>query len=109
MSAADQAPDTDDGVQNQFKDLFDDVEDLLKRVADVDSPDIQKMRAKVRVALLAAQSAWKDGATHVRRRAGAAAEATDGYVRDYPWQALGIGALLGLGVGLIALRRNTQD
>lgn len=98
-----------DSLSEPFQDLFNGVEDLLKRIADIDSPEIQKMRAKVRIALLAAQSAAKDGATHVRKRARAAAQMTDGYVRDYPWQALGVGALLGLGVGFVALRNGSQE
>ena len=95
--------------EDPFQNLFDGVEDLIKRVADIDSPEIQKMRAKVRIALLAAQSAAQDGASHVRKRAQAAAEATDGYVRTYPWQALGLGAVLGFGVGLLAMRGASSE
>lgn len=98
-----------DPPPDPFHDLFDDVEDLIKRVADVDSPEIQKMRAKVRVALIAARSAAQDGATHVRKRAADAARATDDYVRGYPWQALGIGTLLGLALGALALRSLSPD
>jgi ElaB/YqjD/DUF883 family membrane-anchored ribosome-binding protein len=92
-----------------FDNLFDGVEDLIKRVADVDSPEIQKMRAKVRMALIAAQSAAQDGATHVRQRARAAAHATDGYVRSYPWQALGVAALLGFAVGLAVMHYSDPE
>jgi ElaB/YqjD/DUF883 family membrane-anchored ribosome-binding protein len=98
-----------DQVSPPFEDLFSGVEDLLKRIADIDSPELQKMRAKVRIALLAAQSAAKDGATHVSKRARFAAEKTDGYVRDYPWAALGVGALVGLGLGLMAIRASSQE
>ncbi len=96
---------TDDPFQN----LFSGVDELIKRVADVDSPEVQKMRAKVRVALIAAKSAAQDGAAHVSKRARAAAEATDGYVRGYPWQAVGVGALIGLGVGLLAMRNSARE
>jgi len=98
-----------DTASEPFKDLFSGVEDLLKRIADIDSPEIQKMRAKVRVALIAAQSAAQDGATHVRKRARAAAQVTDEYVRDYPWRALGLGALVGLSIGMVALRKGSQE
>jgi ElaB/YqjD/DUF883 family membrane-anchored ribosome-binding protein len=90
-----------------FHDLFDGVEDLIKRVAEIDSPDIQKIRAKARVALIAAKSAAQDGATHVGRQARRAAESTDGYLREYPWYALGLVALLGFGAGILAAR--TRD
>jgi ElaB/YqjD/DUF883 family membrane-anchored ribosome-binding protein len=91
-------------VRGQFSDLFDSVEDLIKRVAEVDSPDIQKIRAKARVALMAAKSAAQDGAAHVGRRARRAAETTDGYLREYPWYALGLGVLLGFGAGVLVSR-----
>jgi len=50
---------------DQFQELFDGVEDLIKRVSEVDSPEIQKIRAKARVALMMAKSAIADGATQV--------------------------------------------
>jgi ElaB/YqjD/DUF883 family membrane-anchored ribosome-binding protein len=90
-----------------FHDLFDGVEDLIKRVAEIDSPDIQKIRAKARVALIAAKSAAQDGATHVGRQARRAAETTDGYLREYPWYALGLVTLIGFGAGVLAAR--TRD
>ncbi|MGA2400005.1 MAG: hypothetical protein ABSG30_18370 [Steroidobacteraceae bacterium] len=99
----------------QFQELFDGVEDLIKRVSEVDSPEIQKIRAKARVALMMAKSAIADGATHVgkqaRRAAGStgeyvrrAAGTTDDYVREYPWYALGAGAVLGFALGILVSR-----
>jgi ElaB protein len=88
----------------QFHELFDSVEDLIKRVAEIDSPEIQKMRAKARVAMIMAKSALQDGATHVGRQARWAAGTTDDYLRQYPWYALGIGTMLGFGVGLLVAR-----
>jgi ElaB/YqjD/DUF883 family membrane-anchored ribosome-binding protein len=91
-------------LNETFHELFDDVEDLIKRVAEVDSPEIQRIRAKARVALMAAKSAAQDGATHVGRRARLAAETTDDYLRQYPWYALGLGTLIGFGVGVLVAR-----
>jgi ElaB protein len=102
-------------LNEQFRELFDGVEDLIKRVSEVDSPEIQKIRAKARVALMLAKSAIADGATHVshhaRRAAGTtqdyvrrAAGTTDDYVREYPWYALGGGALLGFALGILVSR-----
>lgn len=88
-----------------FQQLFDDVEDLIKRVADIESPEIQKIRAKVRVAMMLAKSAVEDGAVQMRRQARQAAHTSDAYLRDYPWQALGLGTLLGFGVGVLVGRR----
>jgi ElaB protein len=102
-------------LDEQFRELFDGVEDLIKRVAEVNSPEIQKIRAKARVALMMAKSAITDGATHVgkqaRRAAGStgdyvrrAADSTDDYVREYPWYALGAGALVGFALGVLVSR-----
>ena len=111
MGATAQGDSPSDQFSDQFHDLFDDVEDLIKRVAEIDSPEIQKIRAKARVALMAAKSAVGDGATHIGRQARRAAATTDGYLREYPWYAAGTGgdhrhrrrgiddARTGLGIG----------
>jgi ElaB/YqjD/DUF883 family membrane-anchored ribosome-binding protein len=104
ISAAPQSSRHDAAGAN-FQQLFDDVEDLIKRVADIDSPEIQKIRAKVRVALMLAKSAVQDGGLQVGRRARLAAHTADAYLRDYPWQALGLGSLLGFGVGVLVARK----
>src|ERR1700679_769859 len=88
----------------QFHDLFDSVEDLIKRVAEIDSPEVQKIRAKARVALMVAKSAVQDGATHVGRQARRATGTTDDYLREYPWYALGLVTLVGFGAGLLVSR-----
>ena len=102
-------------LNEQFRELFDGVEDLIKRVSEVNSPEIQKIRAKARVALMMAKSAISDGATHVSHRARRAADTTgvyvrraadttDDYVREYPWYALGAGAVLGFALGVLVSR-----
>jgi ElaB/YqjD/DUF883 family membrane-anchored ribosome-binding protein len=91
-------------MSEQFRELFDGVEDLIKRVSEVNSPEIQKIRAKARVALMMAKSAIADGATHVGRQARLAAGSTGDYVREYPWYALGAGAVLGFALGVLVSR-----
>lgn len=94
----------DGQMSEQFRELFDGVEDLIKRVSEVDSPQIQKIRAKARVALMMAKSAIADGATHVGKQARRAAGSTGDYVREYPWYALGAGAVLGFAIGILVSR-----
>jgi ElaB protein len=114
-AGSDQSKAANGKLDEQFRELFDGVEDLLKRVSEVNSPEIQKIRAKARVALMMAKSAISDSASHVgsqaRRAAGTtqdyvrrAAGTTDDYVREYPWYALGAGAVVGFALGILVSR-----
>jgi ElaB/YqjD/DUF883 family membrane-anchored ribosome-binding protein len=87
-------------VPTPFDELFDGVDDLIKRVADVESPEIRKIRAKVHAALVVAKSALKDSANQVRRQTVQVAGA-DEYWNEDPGQSLGLALLLGVGLGLV--------
>jgi ElaB/YqjD/DUF883 family membrane-anchored ribosome-binding protein len=55
--------------------------------------------------LAAARLRLGDAHDRVIRNGYAAAQATDSYVRDNPWSAVGVAAGLGLLVGLLGWRR----
>jgi ElaB/YqjD/DUF883 family membrane-anchored ribosome-binding protein len=100
---------TANGNGTQFKELFDGVDDLIQRIADVQSPEIQKIRAKARVALGAARSAVKDSAAHMQRQARQLAQTTDGYVHESPWQVIAAATAIGFLAGLALGRRGSAD
>ncbi len=89
-----------------INDFLDNVDDLTKAIKDVDSPEIAKVRAKVKMALAAAKSALSDGAAQVRGQARQVSRTTDGYVRDNPWQVVGIAAVVGIALGVLMTRRS---
>jgi ElaB/YqjD/DUF883 family membrane-anchored ribosome-binding protein len=91
------------GPVNNF---LDSVEDLMSALKDVESPDIARVRAKVRLALVAAKSAAADTASQIGSSARQIGQRTDGFVRDNPWQVIGIAAVVGLAVGILASRRS---
>jgi ElaB/YqjD/DUF883 family membrane-anchored ribosome-binding protein len=93
-------------TNGQVNNFLDSVDDLTKALKDIETPDIARVRAKVKVALVAAKSAVADTASQVRDRAAQVGKATDSYVRDNPWQVVGIAAIIGLAVGVIASRRS---
>ncbi len=93
----------------QFQEFFDGVDDLIEKIAQVQSPEIQKIRAKARVALGAARSAVRDSGVHVTKQARQLATTTDGYVRASPWQAIAVGTLLGFVVGFATGRSTSGD
>jgi ElaB/YqjD/DUF883 family membrane-anchored ribosome-binding protein len=82
------------------------VEDLTDALRDVETPDIVRVKAKVKIALAAAKSALSDSAAQVRSQANTVRKNTDVYVRDNPWQVVGIAAVIGILVGILATRRS---
>jgi ElaB/YqjD/DUF883 family membrane-anchored ribosome-binding protein len=89
-----------------INDFLDNVDDLTKAIKDVDSPEIARVRAKVKMALAAAKSALSDGAAQVRGQARQVTKTTDSYVRDNPWQVVGIAAVIGIALGIMMTRRS---
>ena len=69
QSVSETAKSVGDYANGQVKSFLDNVEDLTKALKDVDSPDIAKVRAKVKIALAAAQSAVADTASQLRDQA----------------------------------------
>jgi ElaB/YqjD/DUF883 family membrane-anchored ribosome-binding protein len=90
---------------NHFEDLFDGVDDLIKRVADVENPEIRKVRAKVQAALVVAKSASQNAANQVRRRPAQLADDIDEALRDCPQQEFEVALLVALGLGLVVSLR----
>jgi ElaB/YqjD/DUF883 family membrane-anchored ribosome-binding protein len=95
-----------DFANGQVNSFLDSVDDLTKALKDIDTPDIARVRAKVKIALVAAQSAVSDTAAQIRSQARHVGKRTDGYVRDNPWQVIGIAAAVGLAVGFLVSRRS---
>jgi ElaB/YqjD/DUF883 family membrane-anchored ribosome-binding protein len=83
------------------QELFDGVDDLIKRVADTENPEIRKIRAKVHATLVVARTAFEDSANQARRHPAQIAGGTDDDLDEYPGQALGVALLVGLGLGLL--------
>lgn len=105
--------DLSDGVNDikaaasgEIRSLIADVEDLMARIADLKDADVARVRSKVQRAVDATKQSLADGADTIRQHAQTVADTADDYVRDSPWQAIGIAALVGAVVGIIATRRS---
>jgi ElaB/YqjD/DUF883 family membrane-anchored ribosome-binding protein len=86
--------------------FLDNVDDLTKAIKDIEAPDIARVRAKVKMAMSAAKSALSDSAAQVRGQARLVTRTTDSYVRDNPWQVVGLAAVVGIAVGILLSRRS---
>lgn len=89
----------------EWQNLVADVEDLVKRVADVDDAEIAEIRSRVQGTLEKAKSSAGAGLALARDRAEDVTDATDDYVRENPWAAVGIAAAIGIVIGFVAGRR----
>jgi ElaB/YqjD/DUF883 family membrane-anchored ribosome-binding protein len=87
-----------------FDDLVDSIDDLLKRISDLDSPEINKIRTKVQIALSAAKSAWKDTTHYAGEQVTNSLRWPDEHLRESPWRALGIATVVGIGMGALLTR-----
>ncbi len=93
-------------ASNEIKNLIADVEELMARIADLNDVDVMRVRGKVQRAVDATKQSLADGAETIRQHAQDVASTADDYVRDRPWQAVGIAALVGAVVGILATRRS---
>ena len=80
-------------------------EEMLKRAAAETGDKARDLRSQVETKLLRAKLRLQEIEGEAVDRAKAAARATDDYVHDHPWQAIGVAAAVGLAVGLLMNRR----
>jgi ElaB/YqjD/DUF883 family membrane-anchored ribosome-binding protein len=100
------AQDLKAAATTEIKSLIADVEDLMARIADLKDADVMRVRTKVQRAVDATKQSLADGADAIRQHAQSVAGTADDFVRDSPWQAVGIAALVGAVVGILATRRS---
>jgi ElaB/YqjD/DUF883 family membrane-anchored ribosome-binding protein len=103
---SDGAHDIKAAASTEIKSLIADVEDLMARIADLKDADVMRVRSKVQRAVDATKQSLADGADAIRQHAQNVAGTADDFVRDSPWQAVGIAALVGAVVGILATRRS---
>lgn len=82
-----------------------DAEELLRATASQAGEKVAAARARIQDSLGAAKQKLGQLGEVTAERAKAAAHATDEYVHDHPWQAVGIAALAGLALGMLISRR----
>ena len=90
----------------EIRNLIADVEDLVARLADLNDADVATMRSKVMATVEAAKETLTDSAETLRRQAQRAVSGADDYVRESPWVAVGVAALIGALVGILVARRS---
>lgn len=90
---------------SDMKSVIADAEDMLHATADQAGEKIATLRARIQDRLKGAKLRLGEAEAVLREKTLAAARATDNYVHESPWTAIGIAAGVGLLVGLIIGRR----
>jgi ElaB/YqjD/DUF883 family membrane-anchored ribosome-binding protein len=82
-----------------------DAEELMRATASQAGDTVASARARVQDSLDSAKLKLGLLGEEAADQARAAVRTTDDYVRDNPWQAVGIAALAGLAIGMLVSRK----
>jgi ElaB/YqjD/DUF883 family membrane-anchored ribosome-binding protein len=88
-----------------FKTVVADAEALLKATANHGGDELAEVRAKAEESLRVVKARMTESQAALLDRTKEAAKATDAYVHENPWKAVGIAVGVGLVVGLLSGRR----
>jgi len=96
---------TKEQLIDDFKVVVADAEALLKATANQGGEKLAEVRARAEESLKVAKARMADAQAELLVKTRAAAKATDVYVHENPWQAIGVAAGVGVAVGLLIGRR----
>jgi len=94
-----------DKLVSDIKVVIADAEELLRATAGQAGEKVAAARARIQDSMDGAKIKLAQFGDASAEKAKAAARATDDYVHDHPWHAVGIAALLGLVLGTLISRR----
>lgn len=96
---------TTDQLVADLKTVMNDAEALLKATSTQTGERIQEVRSRAEESLRQAKVRLGEVEEQAMRQAREMADATDEYVRENPWQSMGVAAGVGLLLGLLISRR----
>ena len=88
-----------------FKTVVADAEALLKATANQGGDELAEVRAKAEESLRVVKARMTESQAALLVKTKEAAKATDAYVHENPWKAVGVAAGIGLVIGLLSGRR----
>lgn len=94
-----------DKLAHDFQAVVDGAEELLRVTSSNTEAGYAAAKKKLEHSLKVARDELNHIEHVARLKAKQAARATDAYVHDNPWQAIGVGAALGLAIGVLIARR----
>jgi ElaB/YqjD/DUF883 family membrane-anchored ribosome-binding protein len=91
---------------DDFANVLGEAEEMLTRAAAETGDKARDLRSQVETKLLRAKLRLQEIEGEAVDRAKAAARATDDYVHEHPWHAIGVAAAIGVAIGLLLNRRS---
>ena len=89
----------------EFQALVADTEKLLQTSTELAGEEADRLRDQLRSGLSRARESIDTAQQRVREHGKAAVDATEDYVGEHPWQAVGVAAGIGFLLGLLVGRR----
>ena len=94
-----------DKLVSDLKAVVSDAEEFLRATAGAAGEKVGELRTKIELRLRDAKERLADAEAILVDKTKAAARATDDFVHDQPWKAVGVAAALGLALGVLIGRR----
>ena len=95
-----------DKMMGELKSVIKDAENLLKNTEKQEGEAFKTARAKFEATLKNAKEELLEMEHTVVEKIKDAAHTTDKYVKDHPWNMIGVGACVGLLVGFLVGRKS---
>lgn len=92
-------------VSAEFHNFLADMEDLVTKTTHLTGDDLDQARKQILKRVESAKELAEDVGGAIEYRTRKSIRATDHYVHEQPWSAIGIGAAAGLLVGMLISRR----
>lgn len=96
---------TSEHLRAELKNLADTLEEVLTTSGEKSKTELDKLRSKAQSALKDTRARLGDSGDRIAQTTREAVERTDVYVRDNPWTSVGIGAAVGVVLGVLLTRR----
>ena len=96
--------DSSTALGNEFRNFVSDIEDLVKSSTSLTGDELAKAKEQIKSRIAEAKQTLGATGETVLARARRGVAATNDYVNEEPWKAIGMGAALGFVAGVLVAR-----
>ncbi|MBI6549235.1 DUF883 family protein [Xenorhabdus lircayensis] len=99
------SPEDSEDLRAELQSLADTLEEVLNNSSDKSKAELEKLRSKAEKMLKDARVTLSDASDKLVDQTKEIAVHADSYVRENPWTSVGIGAAVGVVLGILLSRR----